>query len=87
MLLAEFCSQNQNCERCTQRESCVVQQLLYAKYDITLEFVTSGESNGYIWVCNCFKENLSEQEKLRVSLTLFGVLLYTRSMKQEAHWF
>ncbi len=91
MLLDEYCireqfrKENNNiCDNCDFREECIVQRILYAKMDIEPEFMSSGNSVGYIVECDDMRENYDQGDELRFKLILFGKNIYYLSQYLSA---
>ena len=75
-LLDVYCSNNdemnRDCLVCDNRKNCTVQNVLYSPFRIKPDFVTSGESIGYILECNNKKKEFSKGEDLQFNTILFG---------------
>ena len=72
MLLAQNCLWQQNrCEECMFQDSCIVQNIMYAKYKIKPDFVTE-ESMGFVLDCLEMKEQYERGDILSFDITLFG---------------
>lgn len=72
MLLRDYCIQDRACDSCLFSEECIVQRMMYSKYDIKPSFVTQGESIGYCIECSCEQTHFSEGESFTFNLLLFG---------------
>lgn len=72
MLLRANCVRNRDCENCDFREECLVQRTMYSHFDKKPAFVTTGESIGYVLVCENYDEEFSQGDELQFTLTLFG---------------
>ena len=72
MLLRLHCIRDRNCESCDFEEECPVRRMMYARFEIRPDFVTQGESIGYILECEDYREALREGETLSFNLLLFG---------------
>ena len=75
-LLDVYCSNNdemnRDCLVCDNRKNCTVQNVLYSPFRIKPDFVTTGESIGYILECNNKKKEFSKGEDLQFNTILFG---------------
>lgn len=72
MLLCANCVRNRDCENCDFASECMVQRIMYSKFDIKPEFVTTGESIGYVLECENYQEEFEEGEQIQFQLLLFG---------------
>lgn len=72
MLLTQNCFwQQKQCEECMLQPSCIVQNVMYAKYKRKPDFVTE-ESMGFVLDCIDKKEHYEKGEEVSFALTLFG---------------
>lgn len=86
MLLKQYCVRNAKCEECDFTNSCLVQNFMYAKYKKKPDFVTTGESMGYVLSAEGKKTYYRAGERLRFSLTLFGdVIAYLNPIVQTVY--
>ena len=56
MLLRANCVRGRECESCDFESECIVQRIMYSKYEKKPSFVTTGESVGYVLECDNYKE-------------------------------
>ena len=57
MLLSEHCiyPADRKCADCSFETECLVRRIMYSKFDIRPEFVTTGESIGYVISCEDYR--------------------------------
>lgn len=72
MLLRANCIRDRDCANCDFESECIVRRTMYSKYEIKPEFVTTGESIGYVLECENDKENFAAGESMVFHLILFG---------------
>lgn len=72
MLLRAHCVRDRDCERCDFEPDCVVRRTMYSRYDIAPQFVTTGDSIGYILECENYDEIFSAGDILKFNMILFG---------------
>lgn len=72
MLLRANCIRNRECETCDFTRECIVQRTLYSQFDRKPEFVTTGESVGYVLECEDYRESYAAGDTLEFKLLLFG---------------
>lgn len=72
MLLRQYCIRDKKCEECDFTNSCISQNFMYAKYKNKPDFVTTGESIGYVLHAEGTKTQYKRGEYLNFTLTLFG---------------
>ena len=72
MLLRMNCVRDRQCGECDFETECVVQKIMYSRYERKPDFVTTGESIGYVLECENYQENFSAHDKLNFYLILFG---------------
>lgn len=72
MLLNANCIKDRKCETCDFESECIVQRTMYSKFEQKPEFVTTGDSVGYIIECENYEENFSKGDILQFQLILFG---------------
>ena len=75
MLLQMNCVRDRKCENCDFETECIVQRIMYSKYEIRPEFLTAGESIGYVLECEDYRENFYAGETLEFRMILFGKTL------------
>lgn len=86
MLLNQYCIRDRKCETCSFTDSCIVQNFMYAKYKKKPDFVTTGESMGYVLSARGKKTYYTAGERVWFSLTLFGdVIAYLNPIVQAIH--
>lgn len=72
MLLRANCVRRRECESCDFESECIVQRIMYSKYEKKPSFVTTGESVGYVLECDNYKEEFEQGSELNFQLLLFG---------------
>lgn len=72
MLLAAHCVRDRDCDKCDFRDECTVQRIMYAPFDIKPDFVTEGESAGYVIECEDYREDFEAGNILEFTIILFG---------------
>lgn len=72
MLLQANCVRGRVCEGCDFADECIVQRIMYSKYEKKPPFVTTGESVGYVLECDNYKEEFHKNDQLNFQLILFG---------------
>lgn len=72
MLLRMNCVRNRKCEHCDFESECLVQRVLYSRFEIKPRSVTKGESIGYVLECEDAREEFYAGEELEFQLLLFG---------------
>lgn len=72
MLLRANCVRDRDCEHCDFESECMVQRTMYSKFEKKPEFVTTGESVGYVLECEDYQEEFQAGECLNFQLILFG---------------
>ena len=72
MLLRTNCVRGRECEKCDFLDECIVQRIMYSKYEKKPSFVTTGESVGYVLECDNYKEEFYQGDQLSFQLILFG---------------
>lgn len=72
MLLRANCIKDRNCAACDFREECIVQRTMYSRFEIKPDFVTTGDSIGYVMECRDRREMIEAGGMLEFSLLLFG---------------
>lgn len=75
MLLRSHCIKNRQCEKCDFESQCIVQQIMYSKFEHSPDFMHSGDGVGYIIECFDRKCNFKKGDYLELSLTLFGKII------------
>lgn len=72
MLLRANCIRDRQCGSCDFESECIVRRTLYSKFDERPDFVTSGDSVGYVLECEDYEKNYYEGDLLEFRLILFG---------------
>ena len=72
MLLHSNCISDKQCDSCFFSDECLVQRIMYSKFDIKPAYITTGESVGYILECENHKRNFQKGDLLEFDLILFG---------------
>lgn len=72
MLLRANCIRDRNCGKCDFIGECIVRRTMYSQFEKKPDFVTSGESVGYVLECENYEEEFREGDTLSFQLLLFG---------------
>ncbi len=72
MLLRANCIRDRQCDRCDFESECIVRRTLYSRFDQKPDFVTTGDSVGYVLECENYNEDFQEGDVLEFHLILFG---------------
>lgn len=72
MLLRANCIRDRKCENCDFEPECIVRRTMYSKFDRRPDFVTTGDSVGYVLECEDYDEDFYEGDILECRLILFG---------------
>ena len=72
MLLRANCIRDRDCEKCDFESECIVQRTMYSKFNNKPEFVTEGDSIGYVLECEAKKTEYCSGEQFSFFLILFG---------------
>lgn len=72
MLLRANCIRDRKCENCDFYSECIVQRTMYSQFSIKPEFVTTGDSIGYVIECENLEEKFKAGDTLQFNLILFG---------------
>lgn len=72
MLLRANCIRDRQCGSCDFESECIVRRTLYSRFDEKPDFVTSGDSVGYVLECENYEKNFYEGDLLEFHLILFG---------------
>lgn len=72
MLLRANCVRRRDCEACDFADECIVQRIMYSKYEKKPSFVTTGESVGYVLECENYQEEFCQGDEMSFRLLLFG---------------
>lgn len=84
MLLRANCIRNRECEICDFDEECIVQRTMYSKFNNKPEFITTGESVGYVIECENYQERFEAGDLLKFNLILFGKTIVYFSQYMQA---
>ena len=72
MLLRANCIRDRKCEICDFESECIVRRMMYSKMEIQPQFMSFGDSVGYVTECEDYHETFSEGDIFRFNLILFG---------------
>ena len=72
MLLRANCIRDRQCETCDFYKECIVQRTMYSQFDIRPDFITTGDSIGYVVECENYEEIFEAGDTLKFNLILFG---------------
>lgn len=72
MLLRANCIMNRKCEECSFIKECIVQRTMYSQFENKPEFITEGDSVGYVVECENYSEDFKAGDILNFNLILFG---------------
>ncbi len=74
MLLSAHCifPNDRKCGGCSFENECLVRRIMYSKFDRKPDFVTTGESIGYIISCEDYRTSLGKGDIFSFTMTLFG---------------
>lgn len=72
MLLRANCIRDRKCEACDFESECIVQRTMYSKFEHKPDFVSSGDSIGYVVECEDYREEYLADDELSFNLILFG---------------
>ena len=72
MLLRANCIRNRECELCDFQNECIVQRTMYSQFEYKPDFITTGDSIGYVVECEDYKETFKASDTLEFNLILFG---------------
>lgn len=72
MLLRANCIRDRKCEQCDFESECLVRRMMYSKMEIQPEFMSSGDSVGYVIECEDYRDEFDEGDELQFNLLLFG---------------
>lgn len=72
MLLNANCVMDRNCDACAFRSECLVQRIMYSRMEIQPAFMSQGDSVGYVFECEDYRDRVFEGERLEFRLILFG---------------
>ena len=72
MLLRANCIRDRICDSCDFESECIVRRTMYSKMEIQPEFMSSGDSVGYVTECEDYREEFREGDELKFNLIIFG---------------
>ena len=72
MLLQINCIRDRKCDACEFEEECIVRRVMYSKMRIQPEFMSAGDSVGYVIDCENYREEFHAGDLLEFDLLLFG---------------
>lgn len=72
MLLRQHCIRDRQCESCDFEQECIVRRIMYSKMEIQPDFMSSGDSVGYVFECEDYHESFMAGDMMKFSLLLFG---------------
>ncbi len=72
MLLRANCIRDRVCRLCDFQTECIVQRTMYSQFDKKPDFITTGDSIGYVIECENYKEVFEAGDTLDFNLILFG---------------
>lgn len=72
MLLRANCVRDRVCESCDFEAECIVRRTMYSKFPLKPNYVTNGESIGYVLECENYQTYFPEGGTLSFNLILFG---------------
>lgn len=72
MLLRANCIRDRDCKSCDFEQECIVRRTMYSKFERKPDFVTTGESVGYVLECENYEELFDAGDILEFQLILFG---------------
>lgn len=73
MLINTHCIKDRNCDACEFAGECTVRRTMYSRFDtVKPDFVTEGESIGYLFSCEDYRAEMAEGDTFEFCLTLFG---------------
>ena len=72
MLLESNCISDRECEKCEFESECIVRHTMYSKMEIAPNFMTKGDSVGYVLECEDYHARFSAGDRMQFNLILFG---------------
>lgn len=87
MLLNMFCMGNAaKCEQCMLKKRCIVQNIMYAPFQIKPKFVTEKESAGYSIFCSDTRQNINAGDIIWFRMLFYGdMAAYFNPVLQAIH--
>ena len=88
MLLRANCIRDRQCKKCDFEEECIVNRIKYSKIENKPSFMNEGDSVGYVFECEDYKEMFREGDILKFNLILFGsTIVYLNQILQAFFMF
>lgn len=84
MLLRVNCIRDRNCEVCDFESECIVRRTMYSKFERKPDFVTTGDSVGYVMECEDYRTTFYAGDCLKFTLILFGKTIVYFSQYMQA---
>ena len=72
MLLRANCIRDRECDSCDFESECIVRRTMYSKSTLKPDYVTNGESIGYVLECENYQTYFPKGSTLSFNLILFG---------------
>ena len=72
MLLQSCCIADRQCETCDFEKECIVRRIMYSKMEIQPEFMSKGDSVGYVIECDNYKTGFADGDILEFRMILIG---------------
>ncbi|MCR4640603.1 MAG: CRISPR system precrRNA processing endoribonuclease RAMP protein Cas6 [Lachnospiraceae bacterium] len=72
MLLQMNCIRDRKCDHCPYEEECIIRRIMYSKMRIRPDFMSAGDSVGYVIDCEDRREEFAAGDELVFDLLLFG---------------
>ena len=72
MLLRINCIRDRHCDQCPYEPECLVRRIMYSKMRTQPEFMSAGDSVGYVICCEDRRENFEAGDTFEFSMMLFG---------------
>ena len=86
MLLRTCCISDRKCEECGFESECLVRRIMYSKMEIQPEFMSSGDSVGYVVECDNYKTEFETGDTLDFRVLLIGKTIVYFSQILEAFY-
>lgn len=88
MLLRANCIRDRDCQKCDFESECIVRRTMYSQFNEKPEFITSGESVGYVLECENYEEEFQKGDILEFRLLLLGkTIVYFSQFVQAIYQF
>ena len=75
MLLRMNCIRDRVCPKCPYEEECIVRRIMYSKMRLQPDFMSAGDSVGYVLCCEDYRERIAAGDTVEFSMTLFGRMI------------